>query len=67
MLSNFAFSKNKETVDKKEIKQILNSFMECSVNRAARGLRLNVLQLVKVDLTSVLFNFIFEINTKNKE
>jgi hypothetical protein len=33
LLSNFAFSQNKETIDKKEIKQILNSFMECIVKK----------------------------------
>ncbi|WP_185963148.1 hypothetical protein [Flavobacterium gawalongense] len=33
LLSNFAFSQNKETTDKKEIKQILNSFMACIVKK----------------------------------
>ncbi|SHN15795.1 nuclear transport factor 2 family protein [Flavobacterium xinjiangense] len=33
LISNLTFGQNKETTDKKEIKQILNSFMDCIVKK----------------------------------
>ena len=33
LISNLTFGQNKETTDKKEIKQILNSFMDCIIKK----------------------------------